>query len=42
MDRTPRWLGALVGVVYFFLHLPLLVLVVFSFNASKFSVEWTG
>jgi spermidine/putrescine transport system permease protein len=42
MDRTPRWLGALVGGVYFFLHLPLLILVIFSFNASKFSVEWTG
>jgi spermidine/putrescine transport system permease protein len=42
MGRTPRWLGALVGGVYFFLHLPLLILVVFSFNASKFSVEWTG
>ena len=30
------------GVVYVFLHLPILVLVVFSFNASKFSVEWRG
>ena len=40
--RTPRWLGSIVAVVYFFLHLPLLVLVVFSFNASRFSVEWSG
>jgi spermidine/putrescine transport system permease protein len=38
----PRWLIALVAVVYLFLHLPILVLVAFSFNASKFSVEWTG
>ena len=38
----PRWLVALVAAVYLFLHLPILVLVVFSFNASKFSVEWTG
>jgi spermidine/putrescine transport system permease protein len=38
----PRWLVALVAAVYVFLHLPILVLVVFSFNASKFSVEWTG
>jgi len=30
------------GVVYFFLHLPILVLVVFSFNSSKFSVDWQG
>lgn len=38
----PRWLVALVTTVYAFLHLPILVLVAFSFNASKFSVEWTG
>ena len=38
----PRWLVALVAGVYAFLHLPILVLVAFSFNASKFSVEWTG
>jgi spermidine/putrescine transport system permease protein len=29
-------------VVYGFLHLPILVLVAFSFNASKFSAEWRG
>jgi spermidine/putrescine transport system permease protein len=40
--RLPRWLGAIVALVYLFLHLPLLVLMVFSFNASRFSVEWTG
>lgn len=38
----PRWLVALVATVYAFLHLPILVLVAFSFNASRFSVEWTG
>jgi len=38
----PRWLIAVTGVVYFFLHLPILVLVVFSFNTSKFSVDWQG
>jgi spermidine/putrescine transport system permease protein len=38
----PRWLIALVAGVYLFLHLPILVLVAFSFNASKFSVEWSG
>jgi spermidine/putrescine transport system permease protein len=37
-----RWLGAYVGAVLLFLHLPLLVLMAFSFNASRFSVEWTG
>jgi spermidine/putrescine transport system permease protein len=40
--RFPRWLGVVVGVVYLILHLPLLVLMAFSFNASRFSVEWTG
>ena len=39
---VPRWLGVLVAAVYLFLHLPLIVLMVFSFNASRFSVEWTG
>jgi spermidine/putrescine transport system permease protein len=38
----PRWLIGLTAVVYFFLHLPVLVLVVFSFNDSKFSVDWRG
>ncbi len=38
----PRWLVAITGAVYFFLHLPVLVLVVFSFNDSKFSVDWRG
>jgi spermidine/putrescine transport system permease protein len=40
--QPPRWLGALAGAVILLLHLPLLVLVAFSFNASRFSVEWTG
>lgn len=40
--RLPRWLVALSGVTIALLHLPALVLVVFSFNASKFSVDWTG
>ena len=39
---TSRWLGAYVAVVLVFLHLPLLVLMAFSFNASRFSVDWTG
>lgn len=39
---TPKWLGAYVALVLLFLHLPLLILMAFSFNASRFSVEWTG
>jgi spermidine/putrescine transport system permease protein len=38
----PRWLGAYVALVLVLLHVPLLILVAFSFNASRFSVEWTG
>jgi spermidine/putrescine transport system permease protein len=40
--RTPRWLAPVVGAVYLFLHAPILVLIVFSFNNSKFSVDWRG
>ena len=43
MNRgMPKWLGAYVAAVLLFLHLPLLILMAFSFNASRFSVEWTG
>jgi spermidine/putrescine transport system permease protein len=38
----PRWLALFTAGVLALLHLPLAVLVAFSFNASKFSVEWTG
>jgi spermidine/putrescine transport system permease protein len=40
--RPPKWVVAITAFVYFFLHAPLLVLVVFSFNDSKFSVAWEG
>jgi spermidine/putrescine transport system permease protein len=40
--RTPGWLVAVVAAVYLFLHAPILVLMVFSFNNSKFSVDWRG
>jgi spermidine/putrescine transport system permease protein len=42
MKKLPRWLIVFCTVVYLFLHIPILVLVIFSFNSSKFSVEWTG
>ncbi|MFL5519058.1 MAG: ABC transporter permease [Gemmatimonadales bacterium] len=35
-------LVAVAVLVYAFLHLPILVLVAFSFNASMFSAEWRG
>jgi spermidine/putrescine transport system permease protein len=42
VQRTPRWILAVTTAVYLFLHLPILVLMVFSFNDSKFSVDWQG
>jgi spermidine/putrescine transport system permease protein len=40
--RLPRGVLGVSFLVYAFLHLPILVLVAFSFNDSKFSVEWAG
>jgi spermidine/putrescine transport system permease protein len=40
--RPAAWVLAVTGLVYLLLHVPVLVLVVFSFNASKYSVSWTG
>ena len=40
--RARAWVLAAAGGVYLFLHLPLLVLMVFSFNASRFGATWTG
>jgi spermidine/putrescine transport system permease protein len=36
-----RWLGLYAVAVYLFLHLPLVILAVFSFNSSRFTV-WQG
>lgn len=38
----PRSLLAATALGYAFLHLPVLILVVFSFNASRFGAAWTG
>jgi spermidine/putrescine transport system permease protein len=40
--RLPRWVVAVAAGVFAFLHVPILVLVAFSFNNSKFSASWTG
>jgi spermidine/putrescine transport system permease protein len=42
MRRVPRWVAAVAALVYLFLHAPLVALVVFSFNDSKFAASWTG
>ena len=40
--RLPWPLVGGVTVIYLLLHLPVLVLVAFSFNASRYSLAWTG
>ncbi|MEZ4455835.1 MAG: ABC transporter permease [Gemmatimonadales bacterium] len=40
--RVPRWVVLAAGAVYLFLHAPLLTLIVFSFNDSRFAASWTG
>jgi spermidine/putrescine transport system permease protein len=40
--RLPRWVVAVAVGVFAFLHVPILVLVAFSFNDSKFSASWIG
>ncbi|MBZ9712936.1 ABC transporter permease [Deinococcus multiflagellatus] len=42
MTRTHPLLAAWAWLVYAFLYLPILVLIVFSFNESRFGAEWTG
>ncbi len=40
--RIPPGLAAVVTTVYLLLHLPVAILIAFSFNASRFSSAWTG
>jgi spermidine/putrescine transport system permease protein len=40
--RLPWWLVGFTALCYLLLHLPVLVLMAFSFNQSRFSVQWTG
>jgi len=40
--RLPRPVVAFTALCFVFLHLPVLVLAVFSFNHSRYSVRWTG
>lgn len=40
--RLPRSLVAFTALCFVLLHLPVLVLAVFSLNRSRFSVQWTG
>ncbi len=40
--RLPPLLVALVGGIFVLLHLPVLVLVLYSFNTSRYAAGWTG
>ncbi|MFN2399391.1 MAG: ABC transporter permease [Gemmatimonadaceae bacterium] len=40
--RVPRWIMGFTAAVFAALHVPLAVLVIFSFNDSRYSVEWRG
>ena len=42
MRRPPWWVSGIAAAALFLLHLPVLVLMAFSFNASRFSMEWSG
>jgi spermidine/putrescine transport system permease protein len=42
MLKKQRWLDWLAACTYIFLYLPIVVLIVFSFERSKFAVKWTG
>ena len=43
MNRAvPRWVLGCAIAAYVFLYLPLIVVVVFSFNDSKLNAEWVG
>jgi len=42
MKRVQRLLAGWTGVVLLFFYLPIAVLVVFSFNASRLNIVWTG
>jgi ABC-type spermidine/putrescine transport system permease subunit II len=40
--RPPWWLAGFTGLALFLLHVPVLVLIVSSFNRSRFAMEWEG
>jgi spermidine/putrescine transport system permease protein len=42
MRKLPVWLLLAASAVYAFLYLPLLIVVVYSFNDSRLNAEWVG
>jgi spermidine/putrescine transport system permease protein len=42
MLNKPKWLSLIALAVYSFLYLPIVILIVFSFEQSRLAVHWTG
>ena len=42
MHKPPLWMKLISAAVYAFLYLPLIIVVVYSFNNSKLNAEWVG
>jgi spermidine/putrescine transport system permease protein len=42
MRKSRLWLPLFAGLVYAFLYLPLLIVVIYSFNDSRLNAEWVG
>jgi len=40
--KSRRFMWAYVALVYLFLYLPIIVLAIYSFNTSRFNVNWEG
>lgn len=42
MLGKPKWLSAIAYMVYAFMYIPIIVLVLYSFEKSRLAVHWTG
>jgi len=42
MLSKPPWLNVVAALIYAFLYIPILVLILFSFDESRTAVHWTG
>ena len=42
MLHKPKWLSILAVLVYAFLYLPIIILIIYSFDESRLAVNWTG
>lgn len=42
MLNKPKWLAMVSALIYGFLYLPIIVLILFSFDDSRMAVHWTG